>query len=48
MNGIPLQVRYRPVLYTMIDDNGNVWFDYRTTQNIGGVARLDSQGKAMV
>jgi outer membrane protein assembly factor BamB len=37
------QVRYTPIIYTLIDDKGNIWFDYKN-ESTGGVYRLDPNG----
>lgn len=42
---VPAQVSYAPTLYTFLDDNGNIWFDFQSTYGTAGLYRVDASGR---
>lgn len=46
-NGFDFQLRHRPVLYPFLDDEDHIWFDFKTSYEIGtgGLHRVDATGE---
>jgi outer membrane protein assembly factor BamB len=40
-HGLDIEVSYRPILYTFIDDNGYIWFDF-TVNPTAGLVRVNT------